>query len=310
MTGNPPYLIQLMIRLAGGVEHLPEPVRLRHAQFFKQLQKADGGFGGRQGPSDPYYTSFAMRALALLGELDNETAERTAVFLRSIPLDGASVVDVISAVISVAVLDAAAGIQAIDPVQPWHDAVAARLHQLRRADGGFAKGQTGAAGSVYQTFLALICYQLMGHPLSEPQAIVEFVRARETPIGGFLEIRVAKRPGTNPTAAAIGTLKILDAMDQDVVARTRRFLGEMQNEEGGFLANSRIPLADLLSTFTGLLTLADLDGLDAIDTAAARRFVAARAHADGGFLAAAWDTVSDVEYSFYGLGCQTLLAPF
>ena len=297
-----------MMRLAAGVEHLPAADRLRHGRFFKRLQKGDGGFGGREGPSDPYYTSFALRALALLGELDEPTARRAADFIRSCQPAEDAAIDMISAVISAAVLDAATGIQTIAPVRPWHDAIAAHLDALRCPDGGFAKGRAGAAGSTYQTFLTLVCRQLMGRPIEAPDAIATFVRAREVAGGGFLEIRVAKRPGTNPTAAAIGSLKILNSLDADLAARTRGFLARMQNGEGGFLANSRIPVADLLSTFTTLLTLADLDGLDTIDRAAARRFVAAREQAGGGFRAAAWDTECDIEYSFYGLGCQTLLA--
>ena len=89
---------------------------------------------------------------------------------------------------------------------------------------------------------------------------------------------------------------------------TADFLAEMQDNDGGLLANARIPLADLLSTFTGLFTLADLDRLEALDLPAARQFVRTLAHAEGGFLAAVWDEVRDVEYTFYGLGSLSLLA--
>ncbi len=92
-------------------------------------------------------------------------------------------------------------------------------------------------------------------------------------------------------------------------ASTAEFLGEMQDDDGGLLANSRIPLADLLSTFTGVLTLADLDRTDALDTRAALKFAQSLDHPAGGFLAALWDEVRDVEYTFYGLGSLALLTP-
>ena len=47
------------------------------------LQRADGGFAGRQGLSDLYYTSFALRTLAILGELHGSVAERAAGFLHN-----------------------------------------------------------------------------------------------------------------------------------------------------------------------------------------------------------------------------------
>ena len=79
--------------------------------------------------------------------------------------------------------------------------------------------------------------------------------------------------------------------------------------KGGCCANVRIPLADLLSTFTGVVTLADLNRLDSIEVGQTLRFVRSLASRDGGFLAAHWDEVCDVEYTFYGLGTMSLLAP-
>lgn len=104
---------------------------------------------------------------------------------------------------------------------------------------------------------------------------------------------------------------ILDAIDEEkdpeLVATTLDFLVEMQTGEGGLRANTRIPIADLLSSFTGALSLIDLDAFDEIDIEAYRRFVLEMQREEGGFQAAAWDTAHDVEYSFYGLGCLALL---
>jgi geranylgeranyl transferase type-2 subunit beta len=97
-------------------------------------------------------------------------------------------------------------------------------------------------------------------------------------------------------------------LDDETRNSTIEFLAEMQNEEGGLLANSRIPLADVLSTFTGMWTLADLGGLDEIDRSAALQFVQSLDQPSGGFVAAMWDSVCDVEYTFYGLGAMALLS--
>jgi geranylgeranyl transferase type-2 subunit beta len=178
---------------------------------------------------------------------------------------------------------------------------------LRRADGGYAKGVEGAASSTYHTFLVLLCLEVLECPVPEPEKIVAFLNTQRAEDGGFREIRASKRAGTNPTAAAIATLRMLNAMDEDTRLDTIDFLADMQTDEGGLRANTRIPIADLLSTFTGVLTLMDLGGEREIDLAHARRFVAELEQPEGGFHGAAWDPAHDVEYSFYGLGCLALL---
>jgi geranylgeranyl transferase type-2 subunit beta len=86
------------------------------------------------------------------------------------------------------------------------------------------------------------------------------------------------------------------------------FVADMQTDEGGLRANTRIPIADLLSTFTGFLTLCDLDAADEVDAAAIRRYANELEQPDGGFFGALWDNAADVEYTFYGLGTLALTA--
>ena len=112
--------------------------------------------------------------------------------------------------------------------------------------------------------------------------------------------------GTNPTAAAVGLLRMLDALDESTRTAAVQFLAGMQTDEGGLRANTKIPVADLLSTFTGLVALADLDALSAIDTGAVMRFAKSLEQPDGGFRGGIWDDTADVEYTFYGLGTLAL----
>jgi len=305
----PAYLEQLTLRLGSGIGELPEPVRERHAGYLKAAQRPDGGFAGREGGSDLYYTGFALRALSILGELQGDTAERAAGFLRSRLAGQESIIDFLSLVYGAMLLDAAAGIDVFAAASAnWRDAVADALERLRRDDGGYAKGDEGVASSTYHTFLVLLCRELIERPLPHPEKVVEFILSQQAEEGGFREIRASKRAGTNPTAAAIGTLRILNALDRDVRESTIDFLLDMQTEEGGLRANTRIPIADLLSTFTGSLTLMDLDSLDALDVPAALRFAESLQLEQGGFHGAIWDPAHDVEYTFYGLGCLALLS--
>src|SRR3954453_1812654 len=93
--------------------------------------------------------------------------------------------------------------------------VAFAREKLRRSDGGYAKGAEGVASSTYHTFLVLLCQQLVGQSPREPEQIVAFLLSQQCEEGGFREIRASKRAGTNPTAAAIGALRILNALDEN-----------------------------------------------------------------------------------------------
>ena len=303
------YLEELTIRLTTGIGELPEKVREKHAAFLKKAQSEDGGFAGREGGSDLYYTGFALRAMAILGELYGPVAERAAAFLKGRLSGQESIVDFFSLIYSSALLDVSAGIDIFgDAATGWRQNVAAHLERLRRDDGGYAKGEAGVASSTYHTFLVLLCRELIEQPVPEPNRIVEFLRSQAAEEGGFHEIRASKRAGTNPTAAAVASLKMLNALEDETREDTVDFLADMQTDEGGLRANTRIPIADLLSTFTGALTLIDLDGLEEIDAEDALRFVRSLEGETGGFHGAAWDAACDVEYTFYGLGSLALLA--
>lgn len=305
----PKYLEELTIRLATGVAAIDESRRDEIAGYFLRQQQPDGGFAGREGPSDLYYSGFGLRSLAILGRLYDEPAERAANFLRSRLNQQESIVDFLSLVYGAALLETAAGLDVYAEAAPnWRDAVHDALEQLRRDDGGYAKGQQGAASSTYHTFLVILCRELIDRPLPEPDRAVAFLMSQRADGGGFREIRASKRAGANPTAAAIASLKILDALDEEIAEQTIDFLLEMETDEGGLRANTRIPFADLLSTFTCMLTLQDLNALDELDLAHVRRYVDAMATEDGGFRGAELDPEHDVEYSFYGLGALALLS--
>jgi geranylgeranyl transferase type-2 subunit beta len=77
------YLEDLTLRLATAIAELPDDLRARHVAYLLAAQRDDGGFAGREGSSDLYYTGFALRSLAMLGELYGPPAERAAAFLRS-----------------------------------------------------------------------------------------------------------------------------------------------------------------------------------------------------------------------------------
>lgn len=305
----PRYLEQLTVRLASGLGELPTADRERHASYLKVAQQPDGGFAGRDGGSDLYYTGFALRSLAILGELYGPLAERAANFLQGRLTGRESIVDFLSLIYGATLLKTSAGIDIFSNAPAhWKQAVAEALEKLRRPDGGYAKGAEGTASSTYHTFLVLLCLEMLELPPSQPERMVQFLLSQRCEEGGFREIRASKRAGTNPTAAAVGALKILNALSDDIRETTLDFLCEMQTDEGGLRANTRIPIADLLSSFTGMLTLIDLQGLHEINVGEVAKYVHSLELPTGGFHGAVWDPAHDVEYTFYGLGCRALLA--
>lgn len=302
------YLARLMVRLTIGASQLDAETQERHANYVLSRQREDGGWAGREGESDVYYTSFALRSLAILGLLDGAIAERSSAFLRSRLTSHETIVDLLSLVYSAKLIEAACSLDPFDDVRSdWGDRLADLLNQLRRDDGGFSKSLEGRAGSTYQTFLVLLCLELIERDCPDSEAATRFLLSQRQDDGGFLEIRVGKRSGANPTAAAVGALRILGKLGGELSSDAAAFLAELQTDEGGFQANTRIPLPDLLSTFTASVTLADLAALDTISIPAVRKYVRSMEQPEGGFRGFEFDPADDVEYTFYGLGALALL---
>ncbi|MCA9015937.1 MAG: geranyl transferase, partial [Planctomycetaceae bacterium] len=59
---NEPYLVNLALRLAAGLVKRPPASLEKHRTFILAQQQPDGGFSGREGDSDLYYTGFAVRS--------------------------------------------------------------------------------------------------------------------------------------------------------------------------------------------------------------------------------------------------------
>lgn len=306
------YLPELMARLSEGLARLPPEFQARHAGYLARCQNADGGFSGREGGSDLYYTGFALRGLAVLDALSADAAERASVFLRHALTQHASVVDFYSLLYSCGLIQLAGGpdVLAQSPAD-WPERVAATLESFRAPDAGYGKTTDAASGSTYHTFLVCLCYELLGKAVPRADEVIRFIASRRRDDGGYVEIAPMRRSGTNPTAAAVGALQILQGeqfatQELDGVVD---FLADMPSFEGGLRANGRAPLGDLLSTFTGAWTLAQLHALERLDSDAVRAYVTSLEVPNGGFRGGLWDEHCDIEYTFYGLGTLALLVP-
>jgi len=303
-----PYLGGLAARLGGALVRLPRSFRDRESRYLAGAQNPSGGFGGRRGPPDLYYTSFALRAAQMLDLREARFWKRAAEFLRKNAPAPAEAADVLSLLVARSILEARGVVLWCETCAAERLAeVRATLERFRSTPAGFAR-TAHAAPSLYHTFLAALSLELLGEAACARDETVRLVLSRECAHGGFGDMQDAQAGGTNPTAAAVGLLGILDALDAAVGARAAAFLLGLQRPDGGFAAHAAAPASDLMSTFTALVALSDMHAARRARLADAGRFVKALALPGGGFLGTRDDDAPDVEYTFYGLGTLALLA--
>jgi geranylgeranyl transferase type-2 subunit beta len=303
-----PYFTRLTTRLAEGLARIDPERRDKHIRYLTESQRPDGGWSGREGGSDLYYTSFALRSLAALGALTDTQLSPAAAFLRSSLSRNTSPVDFFSLLYSCLILQAAGGEDVLADSSPvWAGRIANQLEAFRSPDGGYAKVPGGPHASTYTTFLVTLCYEVLGMQAPSPELAVRAILSRRREDGGFVEMGAMKRSGTNPTAAAVGTLSMLGGLSDEVKHGVTELLVSLVSDEGGIKANSRVPLADTLSTFTGAWTLSELGALERLDPEKVLEYASEVEHPPGGFFGGLWDEGYDVEYTFYGLGILGLL---
>jgi geranylgeranyl transferase type-2 subunit beta len=309
------YLDMLDEMLRAGTRGLSAAFVDAQVAFVAACQQSDGGFRGRGGDSDSYYTDFALRSLALLAP-DHAAFDRAANYLDHATRPVSSVVECFSLLSIRRTLQRSATGNAKDsgsdplksaPVPLFQHAVKGQLSKHLLPQGGFSRFDGDGRASAYHTFLGDLCFQMLGEVLPAATGAVRAVEALKCPDGGYAELDGQAASQTSATAAAVAFLTMHDALTPDGAAAAVRFLVQMQSGDGGLKPHAAAGGGDLLSTFTGLATLAALDGVRAIDTAGVAGFLRTSAHAQGGFLACAGDDSPDVEYTYYGVGIVALL---
>ena len=301
MIGDYLFLDLLDELLCEGLKGLSPSFMQAQVGFVVARQQSDGGFTGRLGGSDPYYTDFALRILAILAPR-HEAIQRAHGFLA---LPGHAPQDPVQCF---SLLNAARLLQRCNQAVALDEpAVIAQLGGYLVPSGGLSRTRGDTAISVYYTFLAAMCYGCMQKEMPSADGAVKAVMALRRPDEGFAELSGQAHSQTNATAAAASFLGLCDALSEEVAAGVARYLASMQVPKGGLRAHAAVHEADLLSTFTGLLTLATSEQLDQVDVAAVARFIRATACSGGGFRACAVGDDPDIEYTYYGLGSLALL---
>jgi geranylgeranyl transferase type-2 subunit beta len=292
--------------LLEGVQRLSYGLRNRVADYVLSRRQADGGYPGRSGGSDIYYTDFALRILA---QTRPEEVLHPATCAYAQWNSGIANIPECLNRLSIAGL---CGV-------PLHSIANDCLIRHRLPSGCFCHSTDFPTASAYCTFLGAICEDLLGLMHQSSIDSFEAILKLQLPDGGFVDTGSGNVPQTNATSAAVGYLlrAFLSesplteaAMDTFATAidKAAAYLTGMQAKEGGFFAHSKAPYPDLLSTFTALATLIAMGRIKQVDLRKHVQFVGSLAYAKGGFSSCAVDMEQDIEYTYYGLGCLALVA--
>ena len=296
-NGRGGFLAELDGRMRGGWPRLAPHLREAVLTWLPLFAASGGGFRGRLGDADTYYTDFGVRLLDI-ADAPHEAFERAGQYLGARP-SAHDVVDLFSR-LNIGRLLGPRNITLPVP-ENARDILSAQV----AGDGGFAH-PGGAETSGYVTFLAALIFEITGEPFPSPQRTAAALRRLKRPDGGFADRAGDASSQASTTAASVATLGKLGAIEASETADAVRFLVSLQTDSGGLGAFRGAPEPDLLSTFTAVTTLAHLGALDLLRLAPLARFVLDRKMAIG-FAGSPSDPDADVEYTFYGVGCLCLL---
>lgn len=287
--------------------------------FFARQQLPCGGFAGRDGQSDLYYTLFGIAGLlaagripdisklgSYLGDFENNqnldfvhrvtllrcrTSLRYARFAPEYLLKKGSNSGFLTQLIRKAA--------AIMPVGQAAKSDLREIEEYRSADGGYHHATPDAQrGSAYAAFLAYLAYQDAMASMPYPDKLRDALQTMRQNDGSYANVDDLHSGSTTTTAAAV---VLLSELGMPVDEATINSLLERLQPDGGFSASRMAPAADLLSTATAVYALKRAD----ISLAASRDslldFVSSLWNNDGGFSGCSFDEKSDSEYTFYGL---------
>lgn len=266
------------------------------AAFALDRKNPDGGFRGRGGTaSDLYYTVFGAAVLTALGR--KASLLKTRKYVGSFG-DGSD----LDFIHLTCLARLRAGAYRLTRPRKILD----RIEEYRADDGGYHHAEKHAGrGSAYAAFLALMAYEEFSMSIPYPDRILASINEMKTDDGAYKNEPGAAHGGTNATAAAV---VIRSQLGDEIESGVGEWLLAQQHAHGGFLANPRAPVPDLLSTATVLFALRIMDVPLHDIWELSSEFVESMWLESAGFGGHAADDTADCEYTFYALlalGCLT-----
>ncbi len=258
--------------------------------FLCRQLTQDGGFQGRDGRNDLYYTVFGLEASLSLGvDLPLDLVSRYLDgFGRGESLDLVHLASLIRCRANLGTLGA-------------REAVAEHLMKHRSREGGFNTVPDAEQGSAYGSFLSLGAWQDLELDCPDTDAVAASIGSLLRSDGGYANEASMTAGATPATAAAVSVLHYLG---RSVPQSAIRWLLDRVHPMGGFEViafGKGLGVPDLLSTATALHALA-LVGVDTGDLKDKHLdYLDSLWNAQGGFRGHWTDDVVDCEYTYYGL---------
>lgn len=265
------------------------------AARMQAARQADGGFSGRAGASDLYYSVFAA---GILRAVDDPDTIRTQPAYLAAQGDGAEC-DLVH-LACLARLRAEAGLD--DPVVT--QAIAAQLHGYAYPAGGFSQTPNPDHATAYGSYLAFAAYQDLGLELPDRDGLMAAIEGCRSSDGAY-----ANEPDQEHglTAITAGIVALRCHCGLPIEAATRDWIMARAHRQGGFMASPLVPVPDLLSTATALTALAHLEADLGPLTQPCLMFLDALWDSRGGFRPHAFESAVDSEYTWYGMLCLGIL---
>ncbi|MBN2711658.1 MAG: hypothetical protein JXR97_04390 [Planctomycetes bacterium] len=278
-------------------------------------QHESGGFVGKDGCPDLYYTRFALRGLEAVEATEDRdiilaSIEKCSSYLESEEFCLESMVDIFCLADSIEVISKfVAGKSCAFTKLTEQLRLELGLHEHHFGFSQFADQPPG----LYHTFLGYLAKQSLfpDSALSIDDKLkakaTEFFTIRRKDNAGFSDYPGDSMGQTNPTAAAIGTASLFNIHGDKLFTETASFFKSMQDKSGGFLAFDQSPDADLLSTFVSLVALSAIGDKKGVSHSAAAKFVKNCMTKDKGFGPSPSCKESDLEYTYYGISSLAIL---
>ena len=254
--------------LSDGLSKTSDTFRLLQLAWLRSMQNADGGFSGRQGPSDLYYTDFAVRCIVLL-DRNSGILDHAKVYLSNWRRDPVDYVELFNLLNLSRMLHPPGGLQ---ETACWRPPVI-------------------SAPNAYDVFLHSLCREMRGDDIPLINGIIDADHSEQSSL----------------LAASVGKRIVEKTITEQEANQIAIQLAAFQSADGGFLAHKDAVGSELLSAFNVVLSLSFLGKMSLVNVPLLARYVRGCACASGGFGASPDDPERDIEYTYYGLGLLGLL---
>lgn len=251
---------------------------LRLQSFLGSHSLPGGGFVGRHGQFDLYYTMFGLMLATVMEQPLNENQQRQC--LKQFEPTSLDLAHLACLARAARLLDMRFSAQLWER---WQQAAGANPESYPHRD----------PSSPYSQFLLWSLAGDLGVNFT-PHNLSNYHLQQ----GLYANLVDDQQPATNATAAAVMLLHVHQQEKLDSLRPDLRQLAEMQHPDGGFPATRHTPIADLLSTATASLALSSCHHQLKYSL---RPFLRQAITASGGFAALAGDQAADLEYTAYGL---------